>query len=235
MATLVALAKTITAQSVIERAYNLMGYKAAGEPISGDDATYALDALNSMIDSWNTQRLFIVSIADVVGIVTGATANVGAGMAFDIARPIKLEQGAFLRVNGVDFPIEQIDRLTYTSITQKTAASIYPQYVYNDNTLPTAVANFFPAPSNAIEIHLPFQAQIAEFVDLLTEYSFAPGYRRALEYSLAEELSPGVKEISPLIARNAANARRAIRRTNVEVPMLDAMPLSTRYNIISGQ
>ena len=51
-----------TALQIIDRAYSLIGFKAAGETLSSEDADYALDALNSMIDSWNTQEHFIVSV-----------------------------------------------------------------------------------------------------------------------------------------------------------------------------
>ena len=51
-----------TALTIINRAYALLGYKAAGEALSGDDAQAGLDALNVLIDSWNTQPL-LVSLA----------------------------------------------------------------------------------------------------------------------------------------------------------------------------
>jgi hypothetical protein len=43
-----------------------------------------------------------------------------------------------------------------------------------------------------------------------------PGYQRALEYSLAEELAPsyGITPL-PLLTRTAASARRNIKRQNL--------------------
>ena len=37
-----------TALQIIDRAYSLLGYKAAGEVLSSDDANYGLEALNAI-------------------------------------------------------------------------------------------------------------------------------------------------------------------------------------------
>ena len=55
-----------------------------------------------------------------------------------------------------------------------------------------------------------------------------------MEYSLAEELAPGLRPLDPQIARGAHLARRAIRKTNVEVPLLNADLRNVRFNIFSG-
>ena len=119
-----------TASAIIDRAYSLLGFKAAGEALSADDADYALDALNTLVNGWNSQPLFVPLVA--------------------------------------------------------------------------GVATAIPA-----------------FANLATDYPLAPGYTKALQYSLAEELAPGVKEVPLSVARMAANARRAIRRNNARVPLLD--------------
>lgn len=224
----------MTALDIINRAYTLLGVKAAGESLSADDRQYALDALNALVDSWNTQRLFIVTVQEVVANVSGATATVGSGGTFNTTRPVDVENGAFSRVNGIDYSIDWIDRVTYERLTLKTTTSTFPQYAYFDRNLPTATVYFYPVPSAAVEIHLPLQVQLTQFADLITSYTMAPGYQRALEYSLAEELAPGIRGVDPLITRLAANARRAIRRTNVDVPQMNADLRNVRFNIYAG-
>jgi len=220
-----------TALQIIDRAYSLLGYKAAGEPLSGDDTNYALDALNSMIDGWNTQSLFIASVQEVVATVSAASATIGTGMTFNTARPVRIEEGAFSRLNGVDYPMTEINRAQYADISLKTVSSTFPQYFYYD---PAGVVYFYPVPS-AVAVYLPVAVYLTEFADTSTDYVLDTGYRKALEYSLAEELAPGIKEISGLVVRTAANARRAIRRSNVVVPVLDSgLPEASRFNIYSG-
>lgn len=222
------------ALDIIERAYSLLGFKAAGEPLSGDDAEYALNALNSMVDGWNTQINFLTAITDVVATVSGISATVGTGQTFNTTRPTFIADGAFARLNGVDYTMEQISREQYNDIAVKTITSSFPQYFYYESDLSGPRVFFYPAPVAAVEIHLPCAQYLSEFADLATDYLVAPGYRKALEYSLAEELAPGVKPLDPLIVRTAFNARRAIRRSNVNVPLLDAGFSGVRFNIYSG-
>ncbi|MGH7185093.1 MAG: hypothetical protein ACREIB_02290, partial [Pseudomonadota bacterium] len=47
------------------------------------------------------------------------------------------------------------------------------------------------------------------------------GYERMLVFSLAEEVAADYeREIPPTVARNATNARRAVKRVNSRVPTL---------------
>lgn len=223
-----------TALQIIDRAYSLLGYKAAGEVLSSDDANYGLEALNTMLDGWNTQSMFIVSKGEVVATISGTSATVGPGMIFDTPRPVRIEDGSFSRLNGVDYDVTEIDRETYASISLKTVRSSFPQYFYYDGKMPTANLFFYPAPVAGVEFHLAVQTQLTAFADLATDYKLAPGYAKALQYSLAEELAPGIKEVPMSVMRIAANARRAIRRTNVDVPLLDSGVQNARFNIFSG-
>lgn len=223
-----------TALQIIDRAYSLLGYKAAGEVLSSDDAAYALDALNAMLDGWNTQAMSIVSVGEVVASVSGVSATVGPGLQFDMPRPVRVEDGSFSRVNGIDYPVKWIDRATYAGIALKTVRGYFPQYAYYDANMPTASVFFYPAPVAAVEFHLAVQTQLTSFANLATDYPLAPGYAKALQYSLAEELAPGIKEVPISVVRTAANARRAIRRTNVNVAQLDSGIQNARFNIYSG-
>ena len=223
-----------TALSIINRAYSVIGFKAAGETLSGEDSSEALDALNSLIDSWNTQRLLIPTVDEVIGSVTGASATVGPGLVFNTPNPVDIEAGGFARIGGIDYPIELIDRQTYAGLAVKTVSSTFPQYAYFDKGNPTSTVYFYPAPSGAVTIYLPFQVQLSAFVDLTTDYKLLPGYQLALQLSLAEELAMGIRDVPALVARKASNARRVIRRSNVDVPLLNVMPRGVRFNIYSG-
>lgn len=227
-------ASAASAGSIIDRAYALLGHKAAGEPLSGEDADYALGVLNGLIDSWNTQRMFIVTVQEAVATVSGVSATIGTGQTFNVARPIDIETGAFARLAGIDYAIEMIDRVTYERLTLKTVSSTFPQYAYYDQELQIGTIYFYPAPTNPIEVHLPLQVTLEAFADQSTKYALAPGYKRALEYTLAEELAPGLRPIDPQIVRTAQIARRAIRRTNVDVPVMNPDLRNVRFNIYSG-
>jgi hypothetical protein len=222
------------ALQIIDRAYALLGYKAAGEALSSADAEYALESLNAMLDGWNTQRMCIVSVNEVVGTISAVSATVGPGLTFDTPRPVAVEDTSFTRIGTLDYPVKWIDRETYEAISLKTVQSTFPQYAYYDANMPTANIYFYPVPNGPVEFHLALQVQLSEFADLMTDYPLAPGYLKALQYSLAEELAPGVKEVPLSVVRTAQNARRAIRRTNVDVAQLDSGIINARFNIYTG-
>ena len=208
-----------TATEIIDRAYGLIGYKDAAESVSGQDASLALGVLNDLIDSWNTQGQFIVSVNEEVATVSGSPISIGPGQTINVPRPVDVMNGSFIRINNVDFAIEWVDREEYNSIPYKLVQANVAVYGYYDQNLPTGHIYLWPVPSSA-ELHLQLMNQLSSFADLTTSYDLAPGYKMALQYTLAEELAPGLKELSPAVVRKAAAARRAIRRTNVSVPLL---------------
>lgn len=222
-----------TALQIIDRAYSLLGYKAAGETLSADDSDYALGALNSMVDAWNTQKLFILSVSNITATVTAQSATIGTGLTFDTARPTVIESGAFSRVSGIDYPLVQLDREAYERIPQKASTSDIPEFFYYDQAETGARVWFYPVPSS-VSVYLPVSTYLTGFADLSTDYTLAKGYRRALEYSLAEELAPGIKPLDPLIMKQAVNARRSIKRTNAKVPSMSLGYSGYVSNIVSG-
>ena len=221
-----------TAREIISRAQRLTGAVSPGDALPEAHYQDDLIALNAMIDGWNTQSNFIVTVNEVVANVSAQSATVGTGQTFNTVRPTRIENGAFARLNGVDYPLEQIDREQYEHITLKTVSSTFPQYLYYDKNTDTARVWFYPVPAGAVEIHLPCAVYLAQFADLDTDYALVPGYLKALQYSLAEEIATGNLPV-PVI-RTAMNSRKAIRRTNVNVPLLNMNIPNARFNIYSG-
>jgi hypothetical protein len=209
-----------TALALINRGAEIIGYKDPDEDLSGNDAANFLDILNTMIDGWNTQRLYIVAVADVSASVSASPVTIGSGQTFDVTRPVRLEPGCFTRINNVDFPLTLVTREQYDGIVTKAVTSPWPIFGYYEPSLPTGNLHLWPAPSGAMELHLQMQTQLTEFADLATDYTLAQGYRKAIEYSFAEELAPGRRPLTADIIRIARGARRAIKITNLEVPQM---------------
>lgn len=214
-----------TALVLINRAAEILGYKDPAETLDGNDATNFLGVLNDMVDSWNTQRMFILSVLDVSQSVSGLPITIGSGGTINVARPVRMENGAFIRSQGVDYGITWVDRVSYDAIVMKSQPGTLACYGYYEPAMPLGKIYLWPYSSTAVELHLQLQVQLTEFADLTdTNYTLAPGYRKAIEYSLAEELSPGRRPLSEKAQRIAAASRRAIRRTNVEIPQQGFMP-----------
>lgn len=206
-----------TALQIINRAAELIGYKDPDETLSGNDSANFLAALNDIVDSWNTQRLYIVTVAETTASVSASPATIGAGQTINVTRPVRLEAGCFVRSGGVDFPLTVITREQFNYIPLKTTTSDIPTWVYYDEGVPTGNLYLYPAPSGAVELHLQLATQLSAFANLSTDYSLAPGYKRALQYTLAEELAPGRRPLDPQIGRIGAAARKSIKQANLEI------------------
>jgi hypothetical protein len=209
-----------TALQIIDKAYTVLGYKSPTDVLSGQDTSYALGMLNDLIDSWNTQSLYIYTTTSVVATASGNPITIGPGQTINTARPVRLPNGSFARIGGMDYPITWIDTEQYQSILLKNTASTIPIYGFYDGGAPTGNLFFWPYQTTATEYHILVQTQLTEWPTLATDVNLTQGYRRALTYSLAEELAPGFTEVPAVVARNAMNARRAIRQANAVVPVL---------------
>lgn len=222
------------ARDIITRAHQIIGVVKSGDAMPEAYYQDGLSALNAMIDGWNTQRMYIITVGEVVGTVSAVSATVGPGLTFDTPRPVAVEDGSFTRSGGLDYPVEWIDHVAYNNISLKTVQSTFPQYAHYDEAMPTGNIYFYPVPDAPIEFHLAIQVQLTEFADLFTDYPLAPGYLKAIQYSLAEELAPGIANLPISVMRTAASARRAIRRSNVDVPELDSGIINARFNVYTG-
>lgn len=209
-----------TALQIIDTAYTLLGYKTPSDALSGQDSAYALSRLNDLIDSWNTQTLYIYTATEIVVTTSGKPITIGPGQTVNTARPVRLPPGSFARIGGIDYPINWIDTEQYQSIVLKNTASTIPIYGFYDGGAPTGNLLFWPYQTTATEYHILVETQLTEWAALATDVTLTQGYRRALVYSLAEELAPGYCEVPASVARNGMNARRAIRQANAVVPVL---------------
>lgn len=222
------------ALTIINRAAELLGYKDPRRALNGTDAANFLDVLNTMVDAWNTSRLNMVAVQEVAQSVSGQTITIGPGGAISMTRPTRMEDGAFIRANGADFAIRWIERAQFDEIVVKATPGTIAYVGYYEPALPLGVIHLWPYPSTPVELHLQCAVQLTEFADLNTDYTLAPGYQRAMELSLAEELSPGRKAVPPEVVAAARNARRAIRRQNVEVPRMNADPMGGCDHLMGG-
>lgn len=209
-----------TAQSIINRAAELIGYKDPDESLSGNDAANFLGVLNSMVDAWALDSLMVYAVTELVQSVSGNPISIGEGATLDTTRPVRIPEGGFFRISGKDYGFRMISRAEYAEYMQKGLTTSFPDFCYYEADAPTGNLYFYPALSGSAELHLPIEQRLSEFADLATDYTLLPGVRAALEYSLAEELAPGRRALDAQIARKAMNYRRALRMVNVRVPEL---------------
>lgn len=223
-----------TAQTLIDRALRLCGALASGESPSAQETADSLIALNSMVDSWQTDRLAIYAVQDVTKTLTVSDGSYTIGSSGDIntTRPVKIVS-AYITENGSDYPLEIIDQRAYDGLTAKTVTSSLPEYLYYAPAYPIGTIKLWPVPSAANVLTLQVWTPVQSFATAGTSVSLPPGYERALTTNLAIELAPEFgKAISQEVAKAAQESKAAIKRMNIRpIYLQNEMAMSRRYSI----
>lgn len=213
-----------TANAIIRSALGKLGVIAPGEQVKPNDATDCLRALNVLLDAWGVENLYAYATQQIDHAVASATNSLTIGPTGNIvvaARPVRFEAGSYYSAGGVDYLMFKITEDEYNGIGIKTVGGVGPDLFKYVPSLPNGVLHFYPQAEAGSTLHLVVQTQIAAFATLAASYTLPPGYERALIFSLAEEVAADFeREIPPTVARNAANARRFIKRANHVVPQL---------------
>lgn len=213
-----------TANAIIRAALGKLGIVAPGESVKPNDAADCLQALNTIVDAWRLERLFAYATQTIDEAVPASTQGLEIGPTGDIvvtARPERFEAGCYYSTGGTDYPLTQINEAQYNEIRVKQISTVGTLWFTYNPTLPEGLIRFWPALSAAATLHLVVQVQLTAFADLTTDYGLPAGYERALIFTLAEEVAADYeREIPPTVARNAANARRLLKRGNHTVPQL---------------
>jgi hypothetical protein len=104
---------TTSGQKIIKRALRLIGALGVGKTLSAAEEQDSLEALNGMIDQWNTEKLALYTGAEYTLVLTPGTQTYSVGeVSADLTanRPKRIEDGqAFLRISGFDYPLASLD------------------------------------------------------------------------------------------------------------------------------
>ena len=234
---------TTTAGDQINGALRLLGVLAEGETPSAATSQDALNALNQMIDSWNTERLAVFSTQDQVfswlpGFISrtlGPTGN------FVGNRPILLDDSTYFKdpASGISYGIKIINQQQYDGIAVKTVTSTYPQVIWINMSYPDIEMYVYPVPTKTLEWHFVSVEELTQPALLSTALAFPPGYLRAFRYNLACEFAPefGI-EPPPTVSRIAMTSKRNLKRINNPDDIM-SLPYSIvgtrqRFNIFAG-
>ena len=232
-----------TAGDIINGSLRLLGVLAEGEVPSAETSQDALNAMNQMIDSWNTERLAVFATQDQMftwpsGILSR---TLGPSGNFIGSRPVLLEDSTYFRDpgTGVSYGIKFINQQQYNGIAVKTVTSTFPQVIFVNMTFPDIEMYIYPRPTRDLEWHFISVEELTQPATLATQLHFPPGYLRAFRYNLATEMSPEFgMEPSAQVMRIAMTSKRNLKRINNPDDIM-SMPYSLvatrqRYNIFAG-
>lgn len=210
------------ALTLITDAYQMVGLLGEGEPLTDARAQFGFRRLNNMLDSWATDSLFVQTINKLTGSISpGQSFTVGpTGNVISPTVPIRLEQGCFFRISGIDYPMQFISREAYMNLPFKSISTQWPQFIYYEPGASVGTCHIYPALSAVAVAHLQVMAPLTAFATLTANVTLPMGCTKAIEESLAEQLCVGKKQVPPQLAKSAATARSRIRNANVNPPEL---------------
>lgn len=217
----------MTVQELIYDALRLIGALNAGEGPSQDEHTEDLRALNTMLDSWNTERLNVYRVVrDVYTLsVSKESYTMGVGGDINAPRPNKIEVAGVM-LGQIEQPVLIQSRDDYAQLRTKQFAGSLPRGLYDERAYPSTNLHLWPIPPAGTQIVLYTWQPLSSFATLADTVSLPPGYAEAITYNLALRLAPRYRDsmVSPFVVETAREAKGNIKRLNAETPMLRCEP-----------
>lgn len=222
-------------QDIVKRALRLIGVLASGEALPADQLKDGLEALNDMVDSWNTETLVIWVLARNTFTLTAGTNphQIGPGVAppgLDAPRPNRIEQGqAWL--TGVT--LGNIERELKVLTREQWAAEYLPDNsgipcsLYYEPLFPTGNIWFDVKPDAAYTLVLYLEQMMSQvFSDgTTTELVLPPGYKDAIVHNLAIRLAPEYGRGAPVeVINSAVEGKASLKRLNMRPLYLNVDP-----------
>lgn len=228
------MAQESSAIDFITQALRMIGITDAIDPPSPEDSQTGLTVLQDMIDDWATQRGLSITVAAVQFNLTQnkAVYTIGPGGDFNAARPEWIEGVSVIPDRTLTQPLEiDLGRMLsvkeFQDVPMKNIGMPFPAWAYYDNNAAAGLGQItIPPPTTATAaLKLYYPSPLAQFVDLVTTYTFKPGYVRAIRYNLAVECADAWRQpLQARIAQKAAQALGNLKRANVapKVAQFDA-------------
>ena len=208
----------ISAYDLIASAFRKIGVLEAGETMAAGDGSTGLQALNDVIETWNIEGLSLVGGLPVTFNTVAAqnTYTLGSGGNWNGQRPTEISS-AYCSVNGVDFPIGIWTLEEWMGVPVKTLQQAIIERLVYENAYPLGQVILYPTPSSVVTVTLNYEAEIAQVASLNTVLTLAPGYARALQYAVGQELQPeyGGSDVTAYARATKAILKRANRKSPI--------------------
>ena len=178
---------TLTANEIIEEAFDLCSIGSEGESINADMYARAKRSLNLIIKTWGTHGHLWVRTAKSVTLVSGQAA-------YPLSpKPMRvIEARRKITASSIETPMMEWAQKTYLEQPNKTVTSIPTAYYY-DPQRDTGTLYVWPAPSTAttstMTVELTYLRRIEDFDNTGDNADLPQEWLQALAYALAAELA----------------------------------------------
>jgi len=206
-----------TINDLIKQAYRKLNVVGIGENLDAYQLTEGLGAVNSLIDSWNTDKLIpFYNAREDFNLVSGTQSyTIGSGGVFNTTRPIEI-LSASVTDTGLSYPVLIISTEEWLKIRNKAESSDLPAYLYYEPGMPLGTIYLWRKPSANNVLTIMSKKQIGSFVSG-DAVSLPPSYEKAMVDNLALELLPFYpsESLFPLLDRQARASLERLKRANI--------------------
>ena len=231
----------MTVRDLLEKSFRTIHALGAGEHMTDEESTDALDVLNGVLEQANIDKLIGSYQTDLVVPMIGNKVSYTIGPAsttpdVTATRPVEI-LGGFSRRSSIDFPILVSAKEDYNRIVNKTIGIAgWELMVYYEAQFPKGVLYVYPVPLDTLTtIYLSVINAIAQFATLDDVVSMPPGYRIWLQYKTAKRLAPEYgMTFTQDMQDNLMDAEAALKRNNIKPMGVAGTGLSTLSQLRSG-
>ena len=214
-----------TTKKLVKAALRKIGALGAGEEVAAAEFADAIDEMNRMLDSWNTERLVVNVINKNEWALSSGTSEltIGPGGNLDQIRPNVIErQGAFIRKAGDnnEYELEIYSQNSWASIVDKTLTG-QPRLIYYEPSFPLGKLHFWPVLDQNYNLTLYTWNLLSQVSNVEQTLALPPAYSDAIVNELAARLAPEYgKATPPEIAIAASMSKANLKRINKVTPEL---------------
>ncbi len=196
---------------IIKSALRKVSAFEAGEEPDNDSVSDASDALNAMIKHWQGSGIHIWRMAE--GSLTLVANQVSYVLGTDPEeRPIKIISARLHdATSGIDTPIEEMDRVEYQEMPNKTASGTVSSFFYDrrDGTSSTGLIYLWPAPDNSTDtVKYTYARPIETFTAAGDDADFPEEWSQAIIWNLADQIADDYDVPDPKRGRIEARAAK---------------------------
>ena len=177
---------SLSRNQIIERAFELIGVRTRGQPLSGDALQEGKLALDMMVKSWQGKNVFLWTVKTIPQSLTAG--NASYSLALD--PPILSLDAAYL-LNGAN-DHNELDVLSwrdYQSIPDKSSSGNPVAVALDGQANPTLYV--YPVPTASGTISLNAICKLKDWDSPTNGADFPVRWERAIVYGLAADLADG--------------------------------------------
>lgn len=182
----------MTTSEIVADALRKIGRLGIGATASGEDATYVLFTLNSLLDLWNAKRHAVYGESKQSFTLTPSlqphTIGPSSATVSATIRPVSIA-AALLEVSDHRYPIAIRTREWYSNLSTPELTSTHPTDLYYEPGWPNGSLYFWPVPTSAYSVDLWKRILLASLA-LTDSFTLPPGYQAAITGTLCEMIAP---------------------------------------------